>query len=152
MPREQHSCFETRMCSLFSALPGSLLKAPQLLRRNPDLSATQQTRYGGHSWVCVHLATLPACFQGCWNSCVLSALLPLVYLSFQANESIVAKTTVMVPNDGGPIEAISTIQTVPYPRRSRRKSGRWNIPVCPDTATQVILKCPLFLPGPGSCF
>ncbi|NWZ95540.1 RGAP1 protein, partial [Nesospiza acunhae] len=29
----------------------------------------------------------------------------------QANESIVAKTTVMVPNDGGPIEAISTIQT-----------------------------------------
>ncbi|NXP91617.1 RGAP1 protein, partial [Passerina amoena] len=47
----------------------------------------------------------------------------------QANESIVAKTTVMVPNDGGPIEAISTIQTVPYPRRSRRKSGPlqpWN--------------------------
>ncbi|NXG08277.1 RGAP1 protein, partial [Sakesphorus luctuosus] len=41
----------------------------------------------------------------------------------QANESIVAKTTVMVPNDGGPIEAISTIQTVPCPRRSRRKSG-----------------------------
>ncbi|XP_063276998.1 rac GTPase-activating protein 1 [Prinia subflava] len=47
----------------------------------------------------------------------------------QANESIVAKTTVTVPNDGGPIEAISTIQTVPYPRRSRRKSGplqAWN--------------------------
>ncbi|NWT34918.1 RGAP1 protein, partial [Cardinalis cardinalis] len=47
----------------------------------------------------------------------------------QANESIVAKTTLMVPNDGGPIEAISTIQTVPYPRRSRRKSGPlqpWN--------------------------
>ncbi|NXW67630.1 RGAP1 protein, partial [Hirundo rustica] len=47
----------------------------------------------------------------------------------QANESIVAKTTVMVPNDGGPIEAISTIQTVPCPRRSRRKSGPlqpWN--------------------------
>ncbi|NXQ22163.1 RGAP1 protein, partial [Peucedramus taeniatus] len=47
----------------------------------------------------------------------------------QANESIVAKTTVMVPNDGGPIEAISTIQTVPYPRRSRRKSSPlqpWN--------------------------
>ncbi|XP_041256241.1 rac GTPase-activating protein 1 [Onychostruthus taczanowskii] len=47
----------------------------------------------------------------------------------QANESIVAKTTVMVPNDGGPIEAISTIQTMPYPRRSRRKSGPlqpWN--------------------------
>ncbi|NWR43845.1 RGAP1 protein, partial [Regulus satrapa] len=47
----------------------------------------------------------------------------------QANESIVAKTTLTVPNDGGPIEAISTIQTVPYPRRSRRKSGPlqpWN--------------------------
>ncbi|NWZ69475.1 RGAP1 protein, partial [Acrocephalus arundinaceus] len=47
----------------------------------------------------------------------------------QANESIVAKTTVTVPNDGGPIEAISTIQTVPYPRRSRRKRGPlqpWN--------------------------
>ncbi|XP_009067969.1 PREDICTED: rac GTPase-activating protein 1, partial [Acanthisitta chloris] len=37
----------------------------------------------------------------------------------QGNESIVAKTTLMVPNDGGPIEAISTIQTVPYPRSSR---------------------------------
>ncbi|NXC49002.1 RGAP1 protein, partial [Penelope pileata] len=41
----------------------------------------------------------------------------------QGNESIVAKTTLMVPNDGGPIEAISTIQTVPYGLRSRRKSG-----------------------------
>ncbi|NXY75465.1 RGAP1 protein, partial [Glareola pratincola] len=41
----------------------------------------------------------------------------------QGNESIVAKTTVMVPNDGGPIEAISTIQTVPYSLRRRRKSG-----------------------------
>ncbi|KFQ70294.1 Rac GTPase-activating protein 1 [Phaethon lepturus] len=40
----------------------------------------------------------------------------------QGNESIVAKTTLMVPNDGGPIEAISTIQTVPYGLRSRRKS------------------------------
>ncbi|NXQ99426.1 RGAP1 protein, partial [Sagittarius serpentarius] len=47
----------------------------------------------------------------------------------QGNESIVAKTTLMVPNDGGPIEAISTIQTVPYSLRSRRKSGPlqpWN--------------------------
>ncbi|NXH67632.1 RGAP1 protein, partial [Hydrobates tethys] len=41
----------------------------------------------------------------------------------QGNESIVAKTTLMVPNDGGPIEAISTIQTVPYSLRSWRKSG-----------------------------
>ncbi|XP_037227182.1 rac GTPase-activating protein 1 [Falco rusticolus] len=45
----------------------------------------------------------------------------------QGNESIIAKTTLMVPNDGGPIEAISTIHTVPY--RGRRKSGPlqpWN--------------------------
>ncbi|NXX81420.1 RGAP1 protein, partial [Urocolius indicus] len=41
----------------------------------------------------------------------------------QGNESIVAKTTLMVPNDGGPIEAISTIQTVPYNTRIQRKSG-----------------------------
>ncbi|NWR64573.1 RGAP1 protein, partial [Bucorvus abyssinicus] len=41
----------------------------------------------------------------------------------QGNESIVAKTTLLVPNDGGPIEAVSTIQTVPYGLRSRRKSG-----------------------------
>nr|XP_048687947.1 rac GTPase-activating protein 1 isoform X2 [Caretta caretta] len=41
----------------------------------------------------------------------------------QGNESIVAKTTLMVPNDGGPIEAISTIQTIPYHLRSRRKTG-----------------------------
>ncbi|NXE28640.1 RGAP1 protein, partial [Ardeotis kori] len=41
----------------------------------------------------------------------------------QGNESIVAKTTLMVPNDGGPIEAISTIQTVPYSLRSQGRSG-----------------------------
>nr|XP_008172058.1 rac GTPase-activating protein 1 [Chrysemys picta bellii]XP_008172059.1 rac GTPase-activating protein 1 [Chrysemys picta bellii]XP_008172060.1 rac GTPase-activating protein 1 [Chrysemys picta bellii]XP_023966172.1 rac GTPase-activating protein 1 [Chrysemys picta bellii] len=47
----------------------------------------------------------------------------------QGNESIVAKTTLMVPNDGGPIEAISTIQTIPYHLRSRRKTASlqpWN--------------------------
>ncbi|NWR77595.1 RGAP1 protein, partial [Centropus unirufus] len=41
----------------------------------------------------------------------------------QGNESIVAKTTLTVPSNGGPIEAISTIQTVPYSLRSQRKSG-----------------------------
>ncbi|NXI38900.1 RGAP1 protein, partial [Galbula dea] len=41
----------------------------------------------------------------------------------QGNESIVAQTTLMVPNDGGPIEAISTIQTMPYTPRKHRKSG-----------------------------
>lgn len=50
---------------------------------------------------------------------ILPSLLPL----FQGNESIVAKTTVTVPNDGGPIEAVSTIETVPYWTRSRRKTG-----------------------------
>ncbi|XP_036617857.1 rac GTPase-activating protein 1 isoform X2 [Trichosurus vulpecula] len=47
----------------------------------------------------------------------------------QGNESIVAKTTVTVPNDGGPIEAISTIETVPCWTRSQRKTGTlqpWN--------------------------
>ncbi|XP_025970100.2 rac GTPase-activating protein 1 isoform X1 [Dromaius novaehollandiae] len=47
----------------------------------------------------------------------------------QGNESIVAKTTLTVPGDGGPIEAISTIQTVPYSLRSQRKTGTlqpWN--------------------------
>lgn len=37
-----------------------------------------------------------------------------------ANDSIVAKTTVTVPNNGGPIEAVSTIETVPYYTRSRK--------------------------------
>ncbi|XP_054833199.1 rac GTPase-activating protein 1 isoform X2 [Eublepharis macularius] len=39
----------------------------------------------------------------------------------QGNESIVAKTTLTVPNDGGPIEAISTIETIPCYAGSRRK-------------------------------
>lgn len=37
-----------------------------------------------------------------------------------ANESIVTKTTVTVPNNGGMIEAVSTIETVPYYTRSRK--------------------------------
>lgn len=47
----------------------------------------------------------------------------LITILFQGNESIVAKTTVTVPSDGGPIEATSTIETVPYWTRSRRKTG-----------------------------
>lgn len=40
------------------------------------------------------------------------------------NEAVVAKTTVMVPADGGPVEAISTIETVPpYWTRSRRRTA-----------------------------
>uniref|UniRef100_A0A8B9F8J7 Rac GTPase-activating protein 1 n=1 Tax=Amazona collaria TaxID=241587 RepID=A0A8B9F8J7_9PSIT len=55
--------------------------------------------------------------------CPVSIVSLTAYFSLQGNESIVAKTTLMVPNDGGPIEAISTIQTVPYNLRTRRKSG-----------------------------
>ncbi|XP_069828262.1 rac GTPase-activating protein 1 isoform X2 [Dendropsophus ebraccatus] len=45
-----------------------------------------------------------------------------------ANESIVTKTTVTVPNNGGVIEAVSTIETVPYYTRSRRTAQLqpWN--------------------------
>lgn len=39
------------------------------------------------------------------------------------NESIVAKTTITVPVNGGAVEAVSTIETVPYMTRSRKKSG-----------------------------
>uniref|UniRef100_A0A8C8C9V5 Rac GTPase-activating protein 1 n=1 Tax=Oncorhynchus tshawytscha TaxID=74940 RepID=A0A8C8C9V5_ONCTS len=44
--------------------------------------------------------------------------------SEKGNESLVAKTTVTVPADGGPIEAgVSTIEAVPYWTRSRRKTA-----------------------------
>lgn len=38
------------------------------------------------------------------------------------NESIVAKTTITVPVNGGAVEAVSTFQTVPYWTRSRKRS------------------------------
>ncbi|KAG8007503.1 Rac GTPase-activating protein 1 [Nibea albiflora] len=38
------------------------------------------------------------------------------------NESIVAKTTITVPVNGGAVEAVSTIETVPYWTRSRKNS------------------------------
>lgn len=38
------------------------------------------------------------------------------------NESIVTKTTITLPMNGGALEAVSTIETVPYWTRSR-KSG-----------------------------
>lgn len=43
--------------------------------------------------------------------------------SERGNESLVAKTTVTVPANGGPVEAVSTIETVPYWTRSRRKTA-----------------------------
>ncbi|XP_030625739.1 rac GTPase-activating protein 1 [Chanos chanos] len=39
------------------------------------------------------------------------------------SESLVAKTIVTVPANGGPIEAVSTIDAVPYWTRSRRKTA-----------------------------
>lgn len=42
----------------------------------------------------------------------------------QINDSIVAKTTITVPVNGGAVEAVSTIETVPYWTRSRKKSGK----------------------------
>lgn len=38
----------------------------------------------------------------------------------QMNESIVAKTTITVPMNGGAVETVSTIETVPYWTRSRK--------------------------------
>ncbi|XP_071351083.1 rac GTPase-activating protein 1-like [Trachinotus anak] len=48
------------------------------------------------------------------------------------NESIVAKTTITVPVNGGAVEAVSTIETVPYWTRSRKRSVA---PAWGDTTT-----------------
>ncbi|TMS16196.1 Rac GTPase-activating protein 1 [Larimichthys crocea] len=53
----------------------------------------------------------------------------------RGNETLVTKTTVTVPANGGPVEAVSTIETVPYWTRSRRKTGLRNVfkqPANPD--------------------
>ncbi|KAL7864372.1 hypothetical protein AOLI_G00157920 [Acnodon oligacanthus] len=48
--------------------------------------------------------------------------------SEKGNESLVAKTTVTVPKNGGAIEAVTTVEAVPYWTRSRRKTAamEWN--------------------------
>ncbi|XP_056130825.1 rac GTPase-activating protein 1 [Lampris incognitus] len=43
--------------------------------------------------------------------------------SERGNESIVAKTIVTVPENGGPVEAVSTIESFPYWTRSKRKTS-----------------------------
>ncbi|XP_040007530.1 rac GTPase-activating protein 1 [Xiphias gladius] len=43
--------------------------------------------------------------------------------SEMGNETLVTKTTVIVPANGGPVEAVSTIETIPYFTRSRRKTA-----------------------------
>ncbi|XP_059184919.1 rac GTPase-activating protein 1-like [Centropristis striata] len=51
--------------------------------------------------------------------------------SDRMNESIVAKTTITVPVNGGAVEAVSTIETVPYWTRSRKSvAAAWG-----DTTT-----------------
>uniref|UniRef100_UPI0037E965C8 rac GTPase-activating protein 1-like n=1 Tax=Semicossyphus pulcher TaxID=241346 RepID=UPI0037E965C8 len=51
--------------------------------------------------------------------------------SDRMNESIVAKTTITVPVNGGTVEAVSTIETVPYWTRSRKSAA----PAWADTTT-----------------
>uniref|UniRef100_A0A3Q3F1E8 Rac GTPase-activating protein 1 n=1 Tax=Kryptolebias marmoratus TaxID=37003 RepID=A0A3Q3F1E8_KRYMA len=43
--------------------------------------------------------------------------------SERGSETLVTKTTVTVPTNGGPVEAVSTIETIPYWTRSRRKTA-----------------------------
>uniref|UniRef100_A0A667XQ52 Rac GTPase-activating protein 1 n=1 Tax=Myripristis murdjan TaxID=586833 RepID=A0A667XQ52_9TELE len=69
------------------------------------------------------------------------------FYSFQMNESVVAKTTITVPVNGGPVEAVSTIETVPYWTRSKRKSGEnildlFILLLTPATETYLRLSCP----------
>uniref|UniRef100_A0A3B4F1A7 Rac GTPase-activating protein 1 n=1 Tax=Pundamilia nyererei TaxID=303518 RepID=A0A3B4F1A7_9CICH len=52
--------------------------------------------------------------------------------SEMGNEAIVTKTTVTVPANGGSVEAVSTIETVPYWTRSRRKTGKMSQPANPE--------------------
>ncbi|CAN9516039.1 unnamed protein product [Ophioblennius macclurei] len=44
-------------------------------------------------------------------------------ISGVGNEGLVTTTTVTVPADGGPVEAVSTIEAVPYWTRSQRKTA-----------------------------
>lgn len=50
------------------------------------------------------------------------------------------KTTVTVPINGGPVEAVSTIETVPYWTRSRRKTGMFLFFYC-DVLGVIICLC-----------
>lgn len=59
----------------------------------------------------------------------------------QINESIVAKTKISVPVNGGAVEAVSTVETVPYWTRSR-KSGEnlWNLMESYHKLIRLVLK------------
>uniref|UniRef100_A0A671TH83 Rac GTPase-activating protein 1 n=1 Tax=Sparus aurata TaxID=8175 RepID=A0A671TH83_SPAAU len=54
------------------------------------------------------------CFHTCLNS--------LFKVRYTMNESIVAKTTITMPANGGPVKAVSTIETVPYWTRNRQSA------------------------------
>ncbi|XP_016376418.1 rac GTPase-activating protein 1-like [Sinocyclocheilus rhinocerous] len=72
--------------------------------------------------------------------------------SEKGNESLVAKTTMTVPADGGPIEAVTTVEAVPYWTRSRRKTAalEWDTAdtdsvqcmsnICRDIASDAVIK------------
>uniref|UniRef100_A0A8C9ZWB3 Rac GTPase-activating protein 1 n=1 Tax=Sander lucioperca TaxID=283035 RepID=A0A8C9ZWB3_SANLU len=66
--------------------------------------------------------------EGSSNSIQLSAeqrsALAFLNTNCQGSETLVTKTTVTVPANGGPVEAVSTIESVPYWTRSRRKTGK----------------------------
>ncbi|XP_057685243.1 rac GTPase-activating protein 1 [Corythoichthys intestinalis] len=48
---------------------------------------------------------------------------PTGMIQERTNESLVTTTTVTVPADGGPVEAVSTIETIPYWTRSKRRTA-----------------------------
>ncbi|XP_030633705.1 rac GTPase-activating protein 1-like [Chanos chanos] len=68
--------------------------------------------------------------------------------SEKGNESIVARTMVTVPADGGPIEAVSTIETIPYLTRSRRKTSEfvWSTDTDTDTVSECVSGTPSSVP------
>uniref|UniRef100_A0AAY4CTH8 Rac GTPase-activating protein 1 n=1 Tax=Denticeps clupeoides TaxID=299321 RepID=A0AAY4CTH8_9TELE len=69
-------------------------------------------------------------------------------LNAVANESLVATTTVTMTPNGGPIEAISTIETIPYWTRSRRKTGETLFNKMPSLPN-ILLQCNTYTPGNG---
>uniref|UniRef100_A0A8C4DJF9 Rac GTPase-activating protein 1 n=1 Tax=Dicentrarchus labrax TaxID=13489 RepID=A0A8C4DJF9_DICLA len=59
--------------------------------------------------------------------------LKYLFNMIQLNESIVTKTTITVPVNGGAVEAVSTIETVPYWTRSRKSGENFTASEAPST-------------------
>lgn len=56
--------------------------------------------------------------------------------SERGNESLIAKTTITLPANGGPVEAVSTIETVPYWTRRQRKTAQvWDMSTTDQSET-----------------